>query len=170
MGGAFIAGDEIEVRLRFNNIFTAITGTPRIALGIGTATRYATYRTRTGGRFIFLYQMQSTDEDGDTEITGRGLEVSGGLRLTAWSRFRLEAQGRMLASYSEDGFRERGAGLTALLQPKADGEGLSFSLAPTWGGRGSQDALWRPDGDLLAGRRAVGRRPGELCIGEPNCV
>ena len=66
----------------------------------------------------------------------------------------------MLAVYSEDGFRERGAGLSALLQPKADGEGLSFSLAPTWGGRGSQDALWRPDADLLGGTgRGVARRP-----------
>ena len=113
-----------------------------------------------GGSAIEPFAAVSARADGETEVEGRGLEVSGGLRLTAGSRFRLEAQGRMLAAYSEEGFRERGAGVTALLQSKASGEGLSFSLAPTWGGRGRQDALWRPDAALLAGRRFDRRTEG----------
>ena len=113
-----------------------------------------------GGSAIEPFAAVSARADGETEVEGRGLEVSGGLRLTAGSRFRLEAQGRMLAAYSEEGFRERGAGVTALLQSKASGEGLSFSLAPAWGGRGRQDALWRPDAALLAGRRFDRRTEG----------
>ena len=126
-------------------------------LRAGAETRF---RRRLGGGGAFEpFAAVSARTDGGGGATGQGLEVAGGLRLTAGTRFRLEAQGRMLAAYSEDGFRERGAGLTALLQPRQDGEGLSFSLAPTWGGRGSQDALWRPDADLLGGGRRPDRRP-----------
>ena len=128
-----------------------------LRLRMGAETRYR--RSVRGSGSFEPYASVAVRADSDSGSSGRGLEIGGGARLTAGTRFRLEAQGRMLAAYSEDGFRERGAGLTALLQPKQSGEGLSFSLAPTWGGRGGQDALWRPDADLLDSGRRAGRNP-----------
>ncbi len=76
-------------------------------------------------------------QDGGDGVTGTGVEVSGGVRLTSpGSRFGLEASGLWLALHSEDGKREMGASLEARLAPAADGRGLSLSVGPAWGKQG----------------------------------
>ena len=69
-----------------------------------------------------------------TAVTGTGMEVSGGARLSApGGRFGLDASGHWLALHSADGVNEWGASLEARLNPAADGRGLSLSLGPAWG-------------------------------------
>ncbi len=76
-------------------------------------------------------------QDGGDGVTGTGVEVSGGVRLTSpGSRFGLDASGHWLALHSEDGKREMGASLEARLAPAADGRGLSLSVGPAWGKQG----------------------------------
>ncbi len=73
-------------------------------------------------------------QDGGDGVTGTGMDVSGGVRLSApGSRFGLDASGHWLALHSEDDTRERGASLEARLAPGADGRGLSLALGPAWG-------------------------------------
>ncbi len=82
--------------------------------------------------------------DGGEGQTGNGIEIAGGLRASR-GMVRLDAQARMLALHSAAGYRESGAALT-LTVGKAEGDGLSFSLAPLWG-----DAA-TATGSLLRGR------------------
>ncbi len=73
-------------------------------------------------------------QDGGDGVTGTGMEVSGGVRLSApGSRFGLDASGHWLALHSEDGTQEWGASLEARLNPAADRRGLSLALGPAWG-------------------------------------
>ncbi len=73
-------------------------------------------------------------QDGGDGVTGTGMEVSAGMRLSApGSRFGLDASGHWLALHSEDGAQEWGASLEARLNPAADGRGLSLALGPSWG-------------------------------------
>ncbi len=73
-------------------------------------------------------------QDGGDGVTGTGMEVSGGVRLTSpGSRFGLDASGHWLALHTEDRKREMGASLEARLAPAADGRGLSLSVGPAWG-------------------------------------
>ncbi len=73
-------------------------------------------------------------QDGGDGVTGTGMEVSAGMRLSApGSRFGLDASGHWLALHSEDGAQEWGASLEARLNPAADGRGLSLALGPAWG-------------------------------------
>ena len=73
-------------------------------------------------------------QDGGDGVTGSGVEVSVGGRLTdPGSRFSLDASGRWLAAHSGRGVREWGASLEARLAPGARGRGLSLALGPTWG-------------------------------------
>ena len=73
-------------------------------------------------------------QDGGDGVTGTGMEVSGGARLSApGSRFGLDASGHWLALHSADGVSEWGASLEARLAPEADGRGLSLALGPAWG-------------------------------------
>ncbi len=82
--------------------------------------------------------------DGGEGQTGNGIEIAGGLRASR-GMVRLDAQARILALHSAAGYRESGAALT-LTVGKAEGDGLSFSLAPLWG-----DAA-TATGSLLRGR------------------
>ena len=88
-------------------------------------------------------QLSGRFDQGD-DVTGAGLEVAGGLRLSA-SRFQVELQGRTLALHEESGYREQGASITARMDPAADGSGLSLSLGPTWGAANGGDSLWRDE-------------------------
>ncbi len=73
-------------------------------------------------------------QDGGDGVTGSGMEISGGVRMSApGSRFGLDASGHWLALHAEDDTRERGASLEARLNPAADGRGLSLALGPAWG-------------------------------------
>ena len=69
--------------------------------------------------------------DGGAGQTGNGIEVAGGLRAVL-GIVRLDAQARMLAHHSAEGYGERGAALTLALRPRG-GDGLSLSVSPRWG-------------------------------------
>ena len=64
-GGVFIAGDEIRVTVEFNERVT-VTGTPRLALRVGAATRHAAYASGSGGTsLVFRYAVAAGDTDPD---------------------------------------------------------------------------------------------------------
>ena len=78
--GTYVRGETITVQARFSRPVT-VTGTPRIALRIGGATRYASYaRTRTGGtRLDFRYQVQENDLDANgVGVPRDALQLNGG--------------------------------------------------------------------------------------------
>jgi len=82
--------------------------------------------------------------DGGEHLEGTGLEAAGGFRLTAGSRFEIEAHGRMLLAHSRGAYEDKGASLTARLLPGSEGRGVSLALAPRWGAGGQNGgALWR---------------------------
>ncbi len=90
-------------------------------------------------------------QDGGDGRTGRGVELSGGLR-TQIGVVGLDVQGRWLAFHSATRFGESGAGLTLTVGGRQE-EGFSLSASPRWGGqtRGGF-ALWQD--------RAPGMTPG----------
>ena len=77
----YVRGAAITVQARFSRPVT-VTGTPRIALRIGGATRYASYaRTRTGGTSLdFRYQVQENDLDATNGVgvPRDALQLNGG--------------------------------------------------------------------------------------------
>ena len=77
----YVRGAAITVQARFSRPVT-VTGTPRIALRIGGATRYASYaRTRTGGTSLdFRYQVQENDIDATNGVgvPRDALQLNGG--------------------------------------------------------------------------------------------
>ncbi len=89
--------------------------------------------------------------DGGDGPTGRGVELSGGLR-TQIGLVGLDVQGRWLAFHSATRYGESGAGLTLTVGAREE-EGFSLSASPRWGGqtRGGF-ALWQD--------RAPGVAPG----------
>ena len=62
-GDAYGLGETVEVGVEFNGAVTA-TGSPQIALNIGTQTRYATFYGWTNSLF-FGYTVQQEDVDVD---------------------------------------------------------------------------------------------------------
>ncbi len=96
-----------------------------------------------GGTTITPYAQLAGRYDGGDGQTGRGLEVSGGLRLSG-GRVGINAQGRFLAVHTADGYSENGISLVASLSPGAGGTGLSLSVAPRIGtGTGDTGMMWR---------------------------
>ena len=69
--------------------------------------------------------------DGGAGQTGNGLEVAGGFRAVAGA-VRIDAQGRILAVHSMEGYRERGAGFSLAVGGEG-GEGLSLGVSSRWG-------------------------------------
>ena len=80
--------------------------------------------------------------DGGAGQTGNGLELAGGLRASRGT-IRVDAQARLLALHSADGYQERGASVTFSVGEGARRPGLTLSLAPRWGNRASSGALWQ---------------------------
>ena len=104
-----------------------------------------------GGAELAPFGAVHVRNDGGDGRTGRGVELSGGLR-TQIGVVGLDAQGRWLAYHSATGYGESGAGLTVTLGGRAQ-EGFSLSASPRWGGRASGGhALWQD--------RAPGMTPG----------
>ena len=92
--------------------------------------------------------------DGGAGEGGNGLELVGGLRM-AGGIVQLDAQGRLLALHSADGYRERGAAVTLSVGAGAGRTGLTLSMSPRWGaGARSADALWQDH--VYRGGRASG--------------
>ena len=63
-GDTYRRGEQISVTVTFNRP-VAVTGTPQLALTIGTATRQANYASRTGTALTFSYTVQASDSDAD---------------------------------------------------------------------------------------------------------
>ena len=77
-GGAFRAGDVLEVRVAFSEPVT-VTGTPQVALTIGSTTRQADYTTGSGMTLTFRYRVVRADSDTDgISIGTTALTVNGG--------------------------------------------------------------------------------------------
>ncbi|MDE2982118.1 MAG: Ig-like domain-containing protein [Gemmatimonadota bacterium] len=89
--------------------------------------------------------------DGGDGRTGRGVELSGGMRAQI-GIVGVDLQGRWLAFHSATSYGESGAGLTLTVGGREE-EGFSLSASPHWGGqtRGGF-ALWQD--------RAPGMTPG----------
>ena len=76
----------------------------------------------------------SARQDGGDGVTGTGMEVSAGVRMTAPDgRISLDASGHWLAAHSKNGTKEWGASLEARMNAGADGRGLSLALGTDWG-------------------------------------
>ena len=115
-------------------------------------------RTMRAGAFVLEpFGEAHLRRDGGAGQTGNGLEVAGGLRAVA-GRVRIDAQGRLLAVHSAEGYRERGAGLSLAVGGDG-GEGLSLAVSSHWGDAAAgTGALW--EGGGLHGRGLPGPGSG----------
>ena len=77
-GSSYATDENIDVEVTFNYPVT-VTGTPRLALGIGSATRQAAYRTHSGSTASFRYRVTAADFDNDgLDIAAGALTLNGG--------------------------------------------------------------------------------------------
>ena len=77
-GDTFERGERVQVEVRFDRAVRA-TGTPRVALTVGTQTRYATFASWGGLSLYFDYTVQAGDRDEDgISIAANALTLSGG--------------------------------------------------------------------------------------------
>ena len=108
---------------------------------------------RVGGLRLTPFAQVAGRYDGGDGVTGRGLEVAGGLRL-AIGRLGIEARGRMLAVHTASGYEEKGLAVIAFVRPEAGRGGLSVSISPRWGSETRNvDLTWREDRDIVQGER-----------------
>ena len=97
---------------------------------------------RLGGTTLAPFGAVHMRHDGGDGQTGRGVELSGGLRAQL-RIVSLDAQGRWLAFHSATDYAESGAGLTLTVGGRAE-EGFSLSASPRWGGQTTGGAaLWQ---------------------------
>ncbi len=112
---------------------------------------------RIGGAGLAPFGAVHLRNDGGDGQTGRGLELSGGLRSQI-GIIGLDVQGRWLAFHTATRYRESGAGLTLTVGGREE-EGFSLSASPRWGGQSRGGvALWRD--------RVPGMRPGPVARAE----
>ena len=77
-GGTYERGERVQVEVRFDRAVKA-TGSPRVALTVGTQTRYATYSSWGGQSLYFDYTVQEQDRDEDgISIAANALSLGGG--------------------------------------------------------------------------------------------
>ncbi len=97
---------------------------------------------RPGGTAFAPFGAVHVRHDGGDGQTGRGVELSGGLRAQL-GIVSLDAQGRWLAFHSATDYAESGAGLTLTVGGRGE-EGFSLSASPRWGGQTTGGfALWQ---------------------------
>ena len=124
-------------------------------MGVVAGTEAAVSRLRLGAQSSYdlrlgdgstlrpVLEVAARYDHGDAE-RGLGVELSGGVRYeNAALGLSVEASGRGLLAHEDRGYREWGAAGRLALGPRAGGEGLSVSVAPSWGataGRGEE--LW----------------------------
>ena len=91
--------------------------------------------------------------DGGAGQTGDGIELTCGLRAV-FGIVHLDAQARMLAHHSAEGYGERGAAVTLVLVKQESDEGFSLSVSPQWGSpvRATSALLHGPLGENLRHR------------------
>ena len=77
-GAAHGRGDSVQVAVRFDEPVT-VTGMPRLALAVGTATRHAAFFS-SGQEYVrFRYTVQEQDRDADgIGVAAEGLSLNGG--------------------------------------------------------------------------------------------
>ena len=150
-----IRADAASVRLQSDDDLSV--STHRIRLGLEGSSTFVLPNAATVQPFA---EMNVRLDGGDGSMTGTGVEFVGGLQYThPGSRFWLETRGRILMLRTAGEYEERGFSLTAGLQPREDGTGLSLTFSPQWGAQSSStQAFWRDDalGHLLG--RALGRQ------------
>ena len=72
------AGQDLSFTLNWSQAVD-VTGTPRLALTIGSTTRYATYVAGSGtAALVFKYTVQSGDGDADGIAVGSSVDLNGG--------------------------------------------------------------------------------------------
>ena len=98
--------------------------------------------TMSNGLALAPFGELNMRRDGGAGQGGDGLELAGGLRASRGS-VRVDAQARLLALHSADGYRERGASVTFSVGEGGRRPGLTLSLAPRWGDQASGGALWQ---------------------------
>ncbi len=105
---------------------------------------------RLGGTELTPFGTVYARRDGGAGQTGDGVEVAGGLRAVL-GIVRLDAQARVLAHHTAEGYRERGAALTLALGKHGNEEGFSFAVSPRWGdpARATGELLHGPLGGRL---------------------
>ncbi len=108
---------------------------------------------RLGGAELTPFGTVYARRDGGAGQTGDGVEIAGGLRAVL-GFVRLDAQARMLAHHTAEGYGERGAAVTLALGKHGNEEGFSLSVSPRWGGPA------RATGELLRGPLGGRLRPG----------
>ncbi|MXW55975.1 MAG: tandem-95 repeat protein [Gemmatimonadales bacterium] len=106
---------------------------------------------RLGGLALTPFGTVQARREGGAGQTGDGIEVAGGLRAVL-GIVRLDAQARMLAHHSAEGYGERGAAVTLALGKQGGEAGFSLSVTPSWGG-GARATGALPDGPLGGGLR-----------------
>ena len=130
------------------NLAGATAEVTRLRLGLEGA---RAFRFAGGAALTPSLEVGVRHDGGDAE-TGFGVDAGGSL---AWSDpargLSTELSGRALIAHAEDGYREWGAGASVVLDPGADGRGLSLRLAPAWGtAEGGAERLWAGDAGALA--------------------
>ena len=110
---------------------------------------------RRGEAAIAPFGAVHVRHDGGDGQTGRGVELSGGLRAQL-GIVGLDAQGRWLAFHSATSHSESGAGLTLTVGGRGE-EGFSLSASPRWGGQtAGGTALWQEQAPgMLPGHEAA---------------
>ncbi len=133
-----VAYNELEVP--DNAAFAASpSATTRLRLAVEASHRFA---LSSGGALTPLFEAGLRHSGGDGE-TGLGAEVGLGLRYHSPTT-RLAADGRLHLVTSPGDYEEWGFQGSLALQPGADGQGLSLTLAPTYGAAATGIAqLWR---------------------------
>lgn len=76
--GTYAPGQYLNFNLTFNKPIN-VTGTPRLALTIGSVTRYANYLSGTGtNTILFRYTIQTGDSDSDGIVVAPSIDLNGG--------------------------------------------------------------------------------------------
>jgi hypothetical protein len=76
--GTYIVGQNLDFTVVFSEA-VAVTGTPRLELTIGSATRYATYVSGSGSaNLVFRYTVQAGDLDSDGIAVASPIDLNGG--------------------------------------------------------------------------------------------
>ena len=108
-------GDEIEIGIEFSED-VVVTGTPRLALDIGGATRPAAYTSGTGSNtLLFVYTVAENDEDADgVTVATNGLTLNGGTIVTTGGETVILGHGPETdPAHTVDGVRPTAASATA---------------------------------------------------------
>ena len=105
--------------------------------------------------------------DGGDGIEGTGLEIGGGLRYEDPTHgLTVAGRGRALVTYGAQEYREWGANLFIQMDPGADGQGLSFTVLPTYGQTASGvSRLWEQGGEVLGPARQDASARLEAVVG-----